>query len=458
MSQYSFKVKYTDQKWLTDAGYGRVAHLPFIVDHRPGYHRTGSQYLIDRGLGIWAGGKPGTEVRPPTSRSLRSYAAWLCNFLEWSQKRGVDLFSADYAEHIYGRYQRELLAGIWSRDGQGLSETTVNLYVDTAVDFLVWLAAKKERPPFVVPVITRTTSRGSASSSVSHRLNATEVRQGKVRQAPRTLRMPSDSELDCWLTSVYAKNGLTFGLMCETVIDTAIRREEACCWRIDTLPLNPKDWVIANPTAESLDKQVMVTLRYGTKGPEYGFDHGDKIGPKRIIKIPLRLADKLHSYRIKVRPVLLAKRVTQVRGAAAQRKIRDDAVHLFLSPEGNRESASRFYEAWKSGQLPFPEWSPHLGRHWWSCSTLMQEIRGSELFSETSHPMPGVLIVSLLTDVIRMKITPQLGHASSKTAQLYMQWAIDQTGIALPERFQAAMLDEETPITEKTLQNDHSKI
>lgn len=47
-----------------------------------------------------------------------------------------------------------------------------------------------------------------------------------------------------------------------------------------------------------------------------------------------------------------------------------------------------------------------------------------------------------LTELIQLKIVPQLGHISSDTTRLYVQWVSDQLGEALPERYQAAMLDE----------------
>lgn len=456
MSKYNYKVKYTDSSWLSKEGYGRVAHLPFIIDGRPGYHRTGSRYLIDRGLGIWVAGSQGVSVRPPTARSIHSYAAWLCNFLEWADKRSIDLATADYVDHIHGRYQKELITGIWGRDNQGLSETTVNLYVDTAVDFLTWMAAKGERPPLEVPIVTRNNGRSSASRSSSHRSKLSEIRQGRIRQLPRTLQMPRDAELDRWLESVYQNKGETFGLMCETIIETAIRREEVCCWRVNTLPLNPKDWIIINPSALLKDQLVRVALSIGAKGREYGFDHGDKIGPRREIQIPLRLANKLHAYRTKVRPLLLAKAILRVRGVEAQRRARDSEVHLFLTPEGQRETSSRFYKAWKSGLLPFASWSPHLGRHWWACSTLLQEIKHTEIFNAAISVVPGLLIASVLTDVIRLKITPQLGHLSSNTSAIYLNWAADQVGVALPERYQYAMLDEEAAMDEDWGTDDNS--
>lgn len=47
-----FTVVYTDEAALVAAGYGAVSDLPCIFDSRPGYHRLGSRFLIDRGLGV----------------------------------------------------------------------------------------------------------------------------------------------------------------------------------------------------------------------------------------------------------------------------------------------------------------------------------------------------------------------------------------------------------------------
>ena len=143
-----------------------------------------------------------------------------------------------------------------------------------------------------------------------------------------------------------------------------------------------------------------------------------------------------------MRPRLLQKWVAQARGLKAQRERLDNSVHLFLNPEGVRQSVSGFYNAWKSGQLPYKEWSPHLGRHWWSCSTLMQEIGAGRKHQELTCEGQGTLTAILLTELIQLKIVPQLGHISSDTTRLYVQWVSDQLGEALPERYQAAMLDE----------------
>lgn len=121
-----YTVYYSDQALTAAAGFGKVARLPCIFDSRPGYHRLGSRYLIDRGLGIWDPVSHGRRPRPaPTEQTIRSYAHWLANFLEWADLRGVDVLTCEYVTHVHGRYQSEMLRGTWSRDGTALSPQTV---------------------------------------------------------------------------------------------------------------------------------------------------------------------------------------------------------------------------------------------------------------------------------------------------------------------------------------------
>lgn len=438
-----FTVCYSDPTVISKAGFGKVAELPFILDSRPGYHRLGSQYLIDRGLRVWAPKKARTDapaldlIFPLTWHTLDSYADWLANFLEWADVRHVDLATCTYVDHVHGRYQQELIDGTWSRDGVGLRPKTVNAYVGQACEFLEWMADKGKRAYFHVPKITRVAGGGSSRDAKSHKSKEVEVRKGKVKERKRRLRMPSDGQLEAWLSSIYQSREEPYGLMCESVLYSAIRRSEVVGFRVDTLPLNPDDWHIANPTANEASQLVLISIKFGTKGPSYGMDHGDKVGPSRDIQIPLHLALKLHAYRERVRPRILNGWVKQVRGAAAQSARRDDAVHLFLDPDtGERVSGWRFYKAWKAGTLPYPNWSPHFGRDWWACMTLLREVKAQEHILKLGPNASGALIAAAATDIIRLKIQPQLGHAKLKTCFIYLQWLTDMLGVALPELYQ----------------------
>src|ERR1039457_3733327 len=236
----SFKVVYATPEHLVDAGYGKVARLPCIFDSRPGYHRIGSRYLIDRGLGLWEPKHRGSKIHalPPSFVSVKNYADWLCSFLEWCDVRGIDPLKVEYSGDLIGRYQSEMLKGIWSSTNTGLAEKTINARVNNAVEFLTWAADKGLRGPFLVPRVTRSVVIRSATSSVSHLPVQVEARKGKLREPKRRLGFPPDSELAVWFNEIYQKEfvGPTEGLICETILETALRETEAACLRVDTLP------------------------------------------------------------------------------------------------------------------------------------------------------------------------------------------------------------------------------
>lgn len=437
---YSYKVVYASQQCLIDAGFGKVANLPCIFDSRPGYHRTGSRYLIDRGLGVWDPEHRGSQerVRPPSSQSIKNYADWLVNFLEWCDVRSIDLRKVEYGRDLIGRYQHEMLNGVWSSTGSGLSERTINARVNTASEFLLWAADKGIRAPFEIQKVTRTIIVGSAISSVSHLPRRVEARKGKLREHKRRLGFPDDKDIGAWLAAIYQKElvGSTEGLVCETILETALRETEASCLRVDTLPRHRADWKIANPKAAVENQAVLVEVRYGTKGPDYGWDHGDKIGPTGVIRIPMPLALKLHHYREVIRPKALAIAIRQGRTAAEQRKIREEAVHLFINPRtGRRYTGPNIYEIWRSVSRP-KGWSPHLARDFWACSLLWRRIEDQRRLLEQAlkttvdETVLGALR-SNAESIIELEIKPQLRHVSRETSLIYLQWLADRLNINL---------------------------
>lgn len=401
-----YRVYFSNPVATTAAGFGKVARLPCIFDNRPGYHRLASRYLIDRGLGIWDPVSHGREPRsPPTDRTILNYAHWLANFLEWANTRGVDILTCDYANHVHGRYQGEMLRGSWSRDATPLSPQTINLRVTQACDFLTWLADKGHRSTFEFPVETRSIKMGCATSAVAHESFQIAVRKGKIRKNKRWLRMPTDEQLHAWLKRVYQTCGHTKGLMCETVLLTAMRREEVACLRTDTLPERPGDWHLSKEDAPRHEQRVLIDIKFGAKGPSYGVDHGDKVGPERSIWIPLDLAERLHSYREIERPKALRRLVEREKSVSGKRKCIMESVHLFLDDvSGLRLNARELYRAWTSVQLPFKGWSPHLGRDWWACSILWGELKKHEhLASHGPHPS-AALLESTAMSIIRLQM------------------------------------------------------
>jgi hypothetical protein len=230
----------------------------------------------------------------------------------------------------------------------------------------------------------------------------------------------------------------TEGLIAELIIEAAIRREEAACWRVDTLPINPEDWIINNDDKPIEHQSVLVSIRYGCKGHDFGFDNGDKIGPERSIHIPLSIALKLHEYREKVRPHALRKLLKGAKNGREAKTLREGAVHLFLRPDdGRRYTGQKIYDFWTSPSVNCPKgWHPHLGRDLWACKMLWRHLQEeSALLEKLTQSSPEkALIDSLLSkssNYIDLVLRPQLGHSSAETSMLYLQWVADRLKLNL---------------------------
>lgn len=444
MIDYGFKVVFANHPFLEEAGFGKVAHLPFIFDGEPGYARLPNHFLIDRGLGHWDPKSRGIERNPipPTRKSMKSFAYWLANALEWAKVRGVDLMTADYTSILINRYQDEMLKGIWSAKNTPLSPDTVNPRVQIAIEYQMWGADKGLREQFIVPTVTRTYMVGSYTNSKSHEVKSVESRKGKVKVNKRTLAFPSNEQIEAWRQRVHDKpiTGKTEGLIADLILNTAIRREEASCWRVDTLPLDPNAWKIVNPDQAEEFQSVIVTVKYGAKGKEYAIDeYGDKLGPEGTIHVPLWLARRIDGYRTDDRLLSLKPVLRQGKTVEAQRRILNQAVHLFINPKtGKRYTGDQIYRFWAEAEGP-DHWSPHLGRDWWACTHLLERMeQHTELIKHVlkipnlrdDHPMILSLKDTAQT-VIQFEIRPQLRHVSAETTEIYLQWLFNQMRVSL---------------------------
>ncbi len=239
-----------------------------------------------------------------------------------------------------------------------------------------------------------------------------------------------------WINSVQSNSGYVARLACDLVLMTALRKSEVSCFRVDTIPLEPRDWHIANPTDIEARQQVVVHIKYGAKGPKLGVDHGDKIGPGRVILIPLLLVKRLHEYRLTLRAKQISAWVKTVPGAKAQNERRLSAVHLFRDERtGDRLTARRLYSCWTQAELPFAGWSPHKGRHWWACATLWRKVmavQSPQRFKDQSMPLD---LMAYAKDVIRLEIQEQLGHSSIQTSLIYLRWLRKMLAIPVPEDY-----------------------
>jgi hypothetical protein len=269
------------------------------------------------------------------------------------------------------------------------------------------------------------------------------------------LVFPPNDEIKLWRKRVYDQPivGATHGLMVDHILETAIRREELACWRVDTLPFDPKDWKVVNPLQPEALQQVSITLEKGTKGRQFYIDEfGDKVGPRDDIQVPLWLCQKIHAYRSTERMLALKHITRGVRNLVKIRALIDQSVHLYLHPAtGKRYSGDQIYQLWTKVEGP-AHWSPHLGRDWWACqylwqkmqehAALIKQLQGASKL-DADHPLLRALRDTAST-IIQLEIKPQLRHVSSATTEIYLQWLFNQLRVPLNLTRQWHEEDEET--------------
>ncbi|VWD30940.1 hypothetical protein BCO18430_06024 [Burkholderia contaminans] len=405
------------------AGFANLAHIPCVFDGEWRYHSVGSSYLKARAFAevTSSGGRPMlVRIRYPSRLSLRTFGEMLVNFLEWCDVKGKLWQTLDYTEGIVFGYQRDMSDGSWSVRGEPLMPNTINTRVMEACRFLEWAASIGARKPFDVPRLPAVVDVSSPTSTRKRNRRIVLIRAGAVRPHPMILRIPTDEEIAHWLRSVRFESGVTKALMCELVMATAIRREEVVQWQVDTLPVKQEEWVIAGD-------YVTVAIRHGTKGPKLFESTHESIGPTRYIQVPLSVATCLHEYRQRVRPKLLSRYVSAASSVHEKRQRMLNATkRLFLSDyTGEPVSAHRFYLAWAHASVvPFRGWSPHGGRHWWVCKTLLQ-MCSLRIASNSLNPTYGDVdgpLSATAEDLLRTLIKPQLGHVSERATEAYLVW------------------------------------
>lgn len=424
---------------MKESGFEHLAKIPFVISGAKGYHREASWYLRDRALLAWVPGDSQHNGKYPTRQSLVTYCSYLINFLDWCEQTSRDWRTIAYTSDLVHGYQAQMGSGLWSASGKPLSARTINLRVAEAMRFLQWGAARSLRKPFDFITVTRSVSIPSHQQAGRQVQKETQVRAGKVRQDPATLRLPTPSEVSRWLKVVEVEKGVTKMLMCDLILQTALRREEACRWRMDTLPLSRADWNINGDT-------VTVKIGYGAKGGKTNDIDGEELGPPRFITMPLSMAERLHQYRANIRPAnrSIFVRANSTTPVERRELAKTNPRQLFLSDTNGRPiQYYTLYAAWTGVScMPFKGWSPHCGRHYWACDKLLSAVKqnaaalGSPLNASTSSNW----ITGCVNDTIMLVIQPQLGHVSADTTEQYLKWVLQVSAqMGLNDRYQAAL-------------------
>lgn len=392
-----------DPKSLVFLGFDVIADIPVLFDNENFYCREHNRFLRERALGEWQpssaksnGSMYSRGVWYPRPQTIKNIAYELKNFIEWCAFRQVDWRIATYQRHIRG-YCDDMDRGRWSADSRPLGASTIEQRASTAIHFLTWAAERHLRAEFVVQTdkSRRPVKSGMASKTP---FVVKSRRAGRRRSNPMSLRLPSIAELKTWLTAVRARHGVGKWLACWFVILSAGRINEVASFHTSDLP--PRDnWNV-------IGGQVSIFLHRGTKG-----DKG------RHIFIPLTLAIELDEYKSgrRLRAVALFKKTN--RGVPPPQK-------MFLSEHiGTPLSKRTLQRAWKAG-APYPEWSPHCGRHTWACLTLLHHMKIEAAKYQQLNSVPDHVFFEVGRSIISTVIKPQLGHASEETTEVYLRWAM----------------------------------
>lgn len=430
------QVFYPVRKQLASAGWVKYQHVPALFAEGVSYLPEPNRYLRELATGDW---RP-TESRSaksreftPTPTTLTNSAEYLANFLRWCAEytddagipRPLDWRDADYRDHVIDGYQKDMSEGRWGL--WRLKAGTVNLRGDEATRFLEWAAWRGYRGPIDVAKETKQAGARSGNHSHGHRQRTTEVRSGRARASPEDLFLPSRESVAVWLEEVKRLHGPTKGLMTELIIKTGIRLAECGQWRADTLPESRADWNIVSGGGF-----VQVRIRAGNKGGDRQEDEEGELTLHpvgRDIDIPIEVAEKLHDYRNTTRAVARKKYVRDPNASQAQRNVRAKEkvpLRLFLSDSlGVPFTGQTLRNAWKRcPSLPMPEWSPHLGRHYYACYFLLGQIEKQVELMKSLDRKTAMLVASSPAFVSNAwhALQQQFGHIDTKTTERYTKW------------------------------------
>ncbi|WP_179298255.1 site-specific integrase [Mesorhizobium carmichaelinearum] len=295
-------------------------------------------------------------------------------------------------------YQNGMAQGRWSISGRELKPSTCNPRADEATFYLMWLADCGYRGHFkvdskLVRFVGPGRKRGQLFLTRTGRLPIGE-------HGLRILALPQKPQVLTWLSALKRRRGKAKMLACRYIIETGARLHETCALRV-------QQW----PSAAAIDSArragrgfVNMTLKV-TKG-----------GKPRTIQLKLDFAalvrDWIDRERSRLVPPRLANHGT-----------------LFVSDcrgfEGTALTRSTIYLCFK---LEIPggpeEWYPHLGRHWFACTYVLEGLtRDAAAYGHTLPSMKPDWVTnraSFWLDTLRR----QLGHISETTTELYLRWLV----------------------------------
>lgn len=419
---------------LTKFGLERVAHIPFLMTRGMEYAEEPSRYLRERALGLWHPRKRERSAygftRLLSERTIASYGDDLKIFLSFLERRRLDWKTITHLDVMHV-YDTGMTSGkIKTRSGAKLEVSTINRRVGIALEFLLWASDRSYRPLFEISTTLayKGVGQNGRRSGVS-KPSVIGVRVGIHRVHPKRLRLPTSEEIQRFEKAVKHQQGFTKHLAVRWIFQTGCRLEETALVREAQLP---------DPSLIDLDRPVRMTICYGTKGERIAGDQS-KRGKPRDLRFNRSFLVEVDVYRRLRRPKALER----------FRKLnpgKPDPLELFLNEAtGQPFSRQAIYRAWHNTEFtPFKQFSPHHGRHAFACYTLLHLLdEEATRAKQTIAAMPRATVLTHADALIKLYLSPVLGHVNEATTTLYLEWITDHILVAEHRKRWANYLDED---------------
>lgn len=408
-----------DLEQMTGMDRSCLAHVPFLLSREMDYLDEFNQFLRERATGAWhPNNRDGTafgKVRTLGTNSTAAYGDDLKNFASYLETKRLRWKELTY-QQLLDTYDNDMSAGKWRSRGKApLAAATINRRMRTAVEFLLWASDRELRPDFQV-LRSRSPKRKSVRNRWWSSNGLVDSRVGIHRVNPNRLRLPTSDEIERWLAEVRVRHGRARHLAVKFILQTGCRLEETAFVRAAQVP---------DPLTIDLDMPARMEIEFGTKGNRDPLDP-DRKGKGRTLRFNRNFLIELHNYKDLTRKKAL--KALRARNPSAPLP-----TQLFLDEDTGRPlSAQSIYRAWKAATtLPFPSWSPHLGRHTFACYQLLrllnEEVR---LIQQTLNSVPRSRTLLQVENLISVFLSPVMGHIDEKTTEIYLEWVADHLWVS----------------------------
>jgi integrase len=376
----------------------RLVGVPVILHDDGQFFHEASSYLRDRSLMRWCAGegrgKP--SLKRPSENTLRNLAGDLTHFFDFCAAVGADWRELGWSTLRGKRSIEGYISAMRARRHKvrgemriGLAPRTIEQRVTNAIDFLDYAASRDWR-----------------------KLLPTNLPAVDLPPEPSSLEIPSPRAIRAWRDAVAERfeKDVSYHLLIESIMRMGLRREESALLRASDIPnakaLRPGEW------------QFLI-IRYGTKGYRE-FGDPEKKGKKRKVRVStdwvLKLIDYKNTRASWGRRAALAKFRKKNPGAPLPKE-------LFLTTtKGGPITAEYVRLLWDmAGPRPHPSWTPHAGRHFYACMTLVDLIERDR----QRAGIPGHLLLQNVDALGRgamIELSEYLGHASPSTTDTYLRW------------------------------------